>query len=43
MWALLKNNLYQLDLLFDEDIKTSFATNLKAMKTKHFKNCKIRL
>ncbi len=43
MWALLKNNLYQLDLLFDENIKTFFAATLKVMKVKHFKNCKICL
>lgn len=43
MWALLKNNLYQLDLLFDENIKTSLAAILKVMKMNHFKKCKIRL
>lgn len=43
MWALLKNNLYQLDLLFDENIKTSLAAILKVMKMNYFKNCKIRL
>lgn len=26
MWALLENNLYRLDMLFDESVKTLLAT-----------------